>query len=109
MSNAKANAPVAGLSKKSILKNSLLLSVGLSTLAMSSVAVAQDNLDDEVVVTGSRQVIQDSIALKRDNTQIVDGLSADEIGDIPALSIGEALGYGSVCSRSWALSIINCC
>jgi len=36
-------------------------------------------------------VIQDSIALKRQNTQIVDGLSADEIGDIPALSIGEAL------------------
>jgi len=59
---------------------------------MSQAAMAQDNNDiDEVVVTGSRQVIQDAIALKRDNTQIVDGLSADEIGDIPALSIGEAL------------------
>lgn len=55
-------------------------------------AFAQDAPDeDEVVVTGSRQVIQDSIALKRSSTQIVDGLSADEIGDIPALSIGEAL------------------
>lgn len=46
---------------------------------------------DVITVTGTRQVIQDSIALKRSSTQIVDGLSADEIGDIPALSIGEAL------------------
>lgn len=71
------------------LKNSLLLSVGVSTLAVSTAASAQ--APDEIVVTGSRQVIQDAIALKRQSTQIVDGLSADEIGDIPALSIGEAL------------------
>jgi TonB-dependent receptor len=82
---------------KSILKSSLLLGVGLSTLLLSSNALAQDSgVDqttdvDEVVATGTRQVIQDSINLKRQNTQIVDGLSAEEIGDIPALSIGEAL------------------
>ena len=75
----------------SIFKKALLLSVGVSTLALSQTAVAQDNVNDEVVVTGTRQVIQDAIALKRQNTQIVDGLSADEIGDLPALSIGEAL------------------
>ncbi len=46
---------------------------------------------EEVVVTGVRRTIQDSIELKRNSTTIVDGLSADEIGDIPALSIGEAL------------------
>ena len=70
----------------------LLMTVSSTAmLAMSQAALAQDNSTDEVIVTGTRQVIQDSIALKRDNTQIVDGLSADEIGDIPALSIGEAL------------------
>ncbi len=65
-----------------------------SVLALSLLAqpvAAQTASADEIVVTGSRQVIQDAIALKRDNAQIVDGLSADEIGDIPALSIGEAL------------------
>lgn len=69
------------------------LMVGVSTmvLGLAPSVWAQDTIDDEVIVTGSRQVIQDSIALKRANTQIVDGLSADEIGDIPALSIGEAL------------------
>lgn len=76
-------------SSRSLLKSALLMSVGFSTLAVSSAALAQDS--DEVIVTGTRQVIQDSIALKRDSTQIVDGLSADEIGDLPALSIGEAL------------------
>lgn len=76
-------------SSRSIFKSALLLSVGFSTLAVSSAAIAQDA--DEIVVTGTRQVIQDSIALKRNNVQIVDGLSADEIGDLPALSIGEAL------------------
>ncbi|GAB5458064.1 MAG: TonB-dependent receptor [Henriciella sp.] len=46
---------------------------------------------DVITVTGSRQVIQNTIAIKRDATSIVDGLSAADIGDLPALSIGEAL------------------
>ena len=46
---------------------------------------------EEIVVLGARATIQDSITLKRDSIAIVDGLSADEIGGIPALSIGEAL------------------
>ena len=68
----------------------------LGALLMAAPALAQtanDRLEeqDEIVVVGTRQVIQDSIELKRENTQIVDGLTAEEIGDIPALSIGEAL------------------
>lgn len=46
---------------------------------------------DVITVTGSRQQIQNTIAIKRDATTIVDGLSATDIGDLPALSIGEAL------------------
>ena len=74
------------------------LAASASILAMSLMAqpsfaqTAQvEEIDDTIVVTGSRQIQQDAIALKRQNTQIVDGLTADEIGDIPALSIGEAL------------------
>lgn len=67
--------------------------VGVSSIVLSLAPSiwAQDATVDEVIVTGSRQVIQDSIALKRNATTIVDGLNASEIGDIPALSIGEAL------------------
>ena len=78
---------------RSFIRASLLMTAGLSALIISSAATAQtaDAIEDEVIATGTRQVIQDSINLKRQSTQIVDGLSADEIGDIPALSIGEAL------------------
>ncbi|MEM9232692.1 MAG: TonB-dependent receptor [Pseudomonadota bacterium] len=68
------------------------LMMGGALAALGTTAHAQDSDDEDVVVvTGSRQVIQDSIDLKRNSTQIVDGLSAEEIGDLPALSIGEAL------------------
>ena len=79
----------------------LLLSAAIIPLASAAIAQENDTPEpaetedarelDVITVTGTRQVIQDSIALKRSSTQIVDGLSADEIGDIPALSIGEAL------------------
>jgi len=61
-------------------------------IAMSGSAVAQDNDEpDEIIVEGVRRTIQDSLEIKRESTTIVDGLSAEEIGDLPALSIGEAL------------------
>lgn len=46
---------------------------------------------DEVIVTGIRGSIQSSIQTKRDATVISDALSATDIGDLPALSIGEAI------------------
>ncbi|WP_296045103.1 TonB-dependent receptor [uncultured Alteromonas sp.] len=56
---------------------------------------AQEGADEEVVevidVVGSRRTIQDQISIKREATTVVDGLSAEDIGDLPALSIGEAL------------------
>lgn len=82
---------------------SSMLLLGAATTPFAGIALAQEDVPeaqvdteearelDIITVTGTRQVIQDSIALKRSNTQIVDGLSAEEIGDIPALSIGEAL------------------
>ena len=58
-------------------------------------AAAQDAEDEEyieeVVVTGTRGTIQSSIEAKRASDTIVEALSADDIGDIPSLSIGEAL------------------
>jgi len=51
-------------------------------------SVADDNT---IVVQGIRATIQNSIESKRESTEVFDALSADEIGDIPALSIGEAL------------------
>lgn len=46
---------------------------------------------DDIVVTGFRATIQNSIERKREETVVADVLSAEDIGDLPALSIGEAI------------------
>lgn len=68
-----------------------------SSFAFSASAQEAENenvadSDVEVInVVGTRKTIQDQIAIKREATSVVDGLSAEDIGDLPALSIGEAL------------------
>ena len=71
----------------------LVLCTPVLLLAPTAVAQSTDEADvlEEVVVTGLRRTIQDSVQLKRNSVEIVDGLNADEIGALPALSIGEAL------------------
>ncbi|MYF69817.1 MAG: TonB-dependent receptor plug domain-containing protein, partial [Proteobacteria bacterium] len=81
------------------LRPSWLLALCAPMLLPATAALAQDEVAganeedilEEIVVTGMRRTIQDSINLKRNSITIVDGLSADEIGALPALSIGEAL------------------
>ncbi|CAA0090898.1 Uncharacterised protein [Zhongshania aliphaticivorans] len=72
-----------------------ILYAGVSSSLMSGVTLAQESSSaqaiEEVVVLGTRKIIQDQIGIKRDATSIVEGLSASEIGALPALSIGEAL------------------
>ncbi len=79
-------------------KASAILTASLTLIASAAIfAQETDQSDDsaepieEIIVQGTRATVQRSIDLKRNSTQIVDGLSADEIGDIPALSIGDAL------------------
>ena len=50
-----------------------------------------ENAIEVIDVVGTRKTIQDQIAIKRESVTVLDGLSADDIGDLPALSIGEAL------------------
>ncbi|WP_226926393.1 TonB-dependent receptor plug domain-containing protein, partial [Pseudomonas sp. K8] len=59
--------------------------------AAPATAPAQATTLDQVQVTGTRGTIQTSIDKKRDETVVSDVLSAEDIGDLPALSIGEAI------------------
>ena len=79
---------------------SAILTASLALIASAAISAQEtdqsdDSIDtdaiEEIVTIGTRATVQRSIDLKRNSTQIVDGLSADEIGDIPALSIGAAL------------------
>lgn len=70
-----------------------LLSSG-AALAMAAPAFAQDadEQGDEIVVTGFRSSLENSVAAKRDNQSIVEAVSAEEIGKLPDISIAESLG-----------------
>ena len=75
----------------------LMSSVALPFLGLAHAQDVEQPAEDETVtlevvrVEGTRGTIQNTIEIKREATTIVDGLSATDIGDLPALSIGEAL------------------
>lgn len=72
--------------------SSILLSV--PSLAQQSTVNENSQAENEaevIEIKGIRQTIQSSISIKRESTEIVDGISADDIGDLPALSIAEAI------------------
>ena len=88
------------ISRKVCFRSGLMLGGAVPALILSAAASAQDAQppaqdpaaeQDAIVVTGIRETIQNSIETKRNETAIVDALSADDIGDIPALSVGEAI------------------
>src|SRR3546814_18585414 len=63
----------------------------MPAMAQDAAAPAVQEEEDAIVVTGIRETIQNSINTKREETAIVDALSADDIGDLPALSVGQAI------------------
>ena len=98
----KVSSQARGFPNHSKTKLVIALAAILGSMSAATAIQAQDDAtaeasaDDEmvleeVVVTGTRQLIQDQISIKRDAVVVVDGLSATDIGDLPALSIGEAL------------------
>ena len=79
-------------------KYSAILTASLALIASAAVSAQETDQSysssyaiEQITVHVTRATNQLSIELKRNSTQIVDGLSAEEIGDIPALSIGAAL------------------
>lgn len=93
MTTAKTNTTrmsrIAGL----LLSSAATLALAPSAFAQDAEPAAEEVEADpnEIVVSGTRSTIQGSIEEKRASTQVFDAISADEIGDLPALSIGEAL------------------
>ena len=79
----------------------LSLAVATAVGSMAGHVMAQESEDaeaaedeqviEEVVVTGFRQSLQNAMELKRDNDLIVEAISAEDIGKLPDNSIAEAL------------------
>jgi TonB-dependent receptor len=103
MRRAQNNAK--GIDAGRNVRNALLLGCATIAIALPGMAIAQDAApadqaappaaeeaqSEDIVVTGIRQTIQTSIDTKRRENAIVDALSSDDIGDLPALSVGQAI------------------
>jgi TonB-dependent receptor len=70
-----------------------LLSVPAAALAQAAPAPATSNADtvEEIVVTGIRASLRSAMDVKRNSLQVVDTISAEDIGDFPDKNLSEAL------------------
>ncbi len=71
----------------------LLYAFSPSLLAQEVANTTQANnpVAEEVLVTGVRRSLENALDVKRNASSIVDHISADDIGSLPALDLGEAL------------------
>ena len=59
---------------------------------MSAQQAAADGEEmEEVIVSGIRASMRDSLEVKRESIQVVDAISAEDVGDFPDKNIGEAI------------------
>ncbi|MEP1384392.1 MAG: TonB-dependent receptor [Paraglaciecola sp.] len=75
---------------KSLCATALMCMVTFPATSQETTEAPEEDLE-VIQVKGIRGTIQSSNNIKKLSTSIVDGLSSEDIGDLPALSIGEAL------------------
>lgn len=66
-------------------------SVSVSGYETSSSYTSDENGVEEVVVTGIRRSLEDSISIKRNNVGIVDAITAEDFGKFPDGNLAESL------------------
>jgi len=72
-------------------KNILACTVGAAAMLIAVPAMAQSAADDEIIVTGIRSSLKQSLDVKRAASQVVDAISAEDIGKFPDTNIAESL------------------
>ncbi|WP_332771349.1 TonB-dependent receptor [Phenylobacterium sp.] len=72
-------------------KSLLIASVSAAVIGLAGPAFAQDSTVDEVVVTGIRASLQQSLETKRKADAIVDSVTAEDVGKFPNTNVAEAL------------------
>ena len=80
----KVDAPVSDAAKAEAAKQE-------AAKAAKAKASAKPASLDTVVVTGIRRGIEDAISVKQNSTSIVEAISAEDIGKLPDVSIGESI------------------
>jgi len=72
-------------------KKLIATAVASALFGMSGMVMAQDDNVEEVVVLGVKGAQQSAINTKRDSAAIVDGISAEDIGKLPDVTIADSL------------------
>ncbi len=63
----------------------------LALLTMTPGALAQESIMEEVVITGIRSSLEQSIEVKRNANAVVDAVTAEDIGKFPDRNVAESL------------------
>ncbi len=92
-SNLIARWLVPERKKMSKIAAGVLVSCAMVPLAsaQNEDAEASANIVEELVVTGIRRSLRDSAELKRNSSQVVDGISAEDLGKFPDVNVAESL------------------
>jgi iron complex outermembrane receptor protein len=72
-------------------KSILIASASLLAVAGASPSFAQDSQVEELVVTGIRASLQQSLEAKRNADAIVDSVTAEDVGKFPNTNVAEAI------------------
>lgn len=76
--------------RKSLL-STCVAAVALSSVSTIALAQEEDYMVEEVVVTGIRASLANSVNVKRDAASVVDAISAEDIGKLPDTTIADSL------------------
>ncbi|HCG95882.1 MAG TPA: TonB-dependent receptor [Halieaceae bacterium] len=78
---------------RSRLASAVSVAIAVSGMAVALPAAAQEEAEvmEEVIVTGYRKSLMDSIENKRESGSIIESISAEDIGKLPDSSIAESL------------------
>lgn len=69
-----------------------ILVLGASpAMAQDAAATAEEEDSEDIVVTGFAASLENAVSVKRDAEQVVESISAEDIGRLPDASIGEAI------------------
>jgi len=78
---------------KLMTKNILACTVGSAAMMIAAPSMAQEanTFEDEVIATGIRSSLKQSLDFKRDSNQVVDAITAEDVGKFPDNNIAESL------------------
>ncbi|SMF33600.1 TonB-dependent receptor [Alteromonadaceae bacterium Bs31] len=72
-------------------KKLIVTAISSALLVSAGQLAAQDQMEEEVIVRGIKSSLERSLDIKRESTQLVEAITADDIGKMPDQNVTESL------------------